>query len=116
MGRSRARVKKLASAALNADVTIDQATAVLNDLAGTIEGMDTSMADFDVTVARVNASLDEFDRLVGAIAVTLGKADNALERLNAILAAPLALADAAESVLISPVTGAVGRWLRQARR
>jgi ABC-type transporter Mla subunit MlaD len=117
-GRGRARIQKLATAALNADVTIDQAATVINDLSTIVADMDSTMSNFDETVARVNANLEEFERLLVAIAGTLEKADTALERFNTILSAPLAIVGAADSVIIAPAVGVaetIGRWF-QARR
>ncbi|WP_461168300.1 hypothetical protein [Tsukamurella serpentis] len=101
-GRGRARIRNLASAALNADMTIDQATAMLDGMAVTLENMSATMATFDETVARVNRNLDEFERLTARFSATLEKTDAALEKVNLLLAVPGTAVTAAERMLEVP--------------
>ncbi|MDF0531026.1 hypothetical protein P0W64_21030 [Tsukamurella sp. 8F] len=116
-GRGRARFQKLASAALNADVTIDQATAVVNDLSDTIRGMDSTMEAFDETLVRINRDLGDFEQLMAAIAQTTARVNAALDNVDKLLSAPAALGTAAASVLhpasdiANSAAGTVGRLL-----
>ncbi|GAA4389172.1 WXG100 family type VII secretion target [Tsukamurella soli] len=120
-GRGRARFQKLASAALNADVTIDQATTIVNDLSGTIRDMDSTMSTFDQTLVRINRDLGEFEDLLSAIARTTVRLNTALDNIDKLLAGPVAIGQAAVSVfepatkattaMAANAAGVVGRFL-----
>lgn len=57
-GRDGARIRTLANTALDADVTIDQATAMPDGLGTTMENVDRTMTDFVSTSVRMNRDLE----------------------------------------------------------
>ncbi|MYR06341.1 hypothetical protein GTV32_08430 [Gordonia sp. SID5947] len=80
----RQRIKKLAQAALNADVTVDQVEAILTDLGDvlvdmnkTIGGLDGAIDTLDGTLSRLSGTLDQVDSTV----VTMGDVVDRLERV-----------------------------------
>jgi ABC-type transporter Mla subunit MlaD len=67
----RGRIKTLANAALNADLTIEQLETVLSTLTSSlsaldnsIEGLDNSLVTFNGSLARLNETLDRLERIV----------------------------------------------------
>ncbi|WP_019203769.1 hypothetical protein [Tsukamurella sp. 1534] len=110
-GRGRTRIRNLASAAMNADVTIDQATAIIDGLGDTMQRMDATMSDFDSTLVRMNRDLDEFESLMAAIAATVARTDAAITKVNALLDVPTAALGVAGKAIAGPVdtVGALSR-------
>lgn len=86
-GTERKRLKTLAQAALNADVTVGQLEDVLGGLGDTMDELNSSLAGLNATVARLGAGLDHLDE-------TMSGLDDLARRLVA---------------LIEPVEAIVGR-------
>ena len=59
----RERIQKLAQAALNADVTVDQVDAVLAGLAETLVDLDNSTGNLDATLERFNDTINRINEL-----------------------------------------------------
>ncbi len=59
----RERIQKLAQAALNADVTVDQVDAILVGLGETLEDLNNSTGNLDTTLERFNDTISRIDEL-----------------------------------------------------
>ena len=55
------RIRKLAQAALNADVTVDQVDTILVGLSETLVDLNNSTGNLDATLARFNETIGEGD-------------------------------------------------------
>lgn len=86
-GPERRRLKTLAQAALNADVTVGQLEDVLGGLGNTMNELNSSLAGLNATVERLGDGLDHLDQ-------TMASLDDLARRLVA---------------LIEPVEAIVGR-------
>ncbi|AZG45067.1 hypothetical protein [Gordonia insulae] len=103
--QERQRFKKLAQAALNADVTVDQVESILVDLGDvlvdmnkTIGGLDGAIDTLDSTLSRLSGTLDQVDstvvamvdvvdrleRVVGRVEILVGIGEAAMRPLGAI--------------------------------
>lgn len=77
-GTERKRLKTLAQAALNADVTVGQLEDVLGGLGSTMNELNSSLAGLNATVARLGDGLDHLDE-------TMGSLDDLARRLVALI-------------------------------
>jgi len=75
----RQRIRTLAQAALNADVTVEQLEDVLDGLGGTITDLDDSLSNLNNAIARLNDGLDHFE-------ATLHRIDDLMGRLVTLVA------------------------------
>lgn len=66
-GGERNRLKTLAQAALNADVTVGQLDDVLNGLGDTMNELNSSLAGLNATVERLGNGLDHLDETMGSL-------------------------------------------------
>jgi uncharacterized phage infection (PIP) family protein YhgE len=78
----RERIKTLANAALNADLTIEQLETVLNTLTtslaaldNSIEGLDNSLVTFNGSLTRLNETLTRLERIVSLAEPVVGLVD-----------------------------------------
>jgi ABC-type transporter Mla subunit MlaD len=76
---ARQRIKSLAQAALNADVTVEQLEDVLDGLGGTITDLDDSLTNLNNAIGRLNDGLDHFE-------ATLHRIDDLMKRLVTLVA------------------------------
>ncbi|MFW0796241.1 hypothetical protein AAFP30_20680 [Gordonia sp. CPCC 205515] len=88
----RQRFKKLAQAALNADVTVDQVQGILVDLGGVLEDMDKTITGLDGgidnlngTLARMSGTLDQVDATVGAMGEVVDRLERVVSRVEALV-------------------------------
>jgi exonuclease VII small subunit len=70
----RERIKTLAQAALNADLTVEQLDTVLNTLTSSlaaldssIEGLDKSLVTFNSSLSHLNEILERLERIVALV-------------------------------------------------
>jgi hypothetical protein len=82
----RQRLKTLAQAALNADVTVGQLEAVLAELGTSLSGLNNSMGSFESTLEHLNDTLGTLDelapRLTGVVdrmEVTVGRVERIVD-------------------------------------
>ncbi len=66
-GTERKRLKTLAQAALNADVTVGQLEDVLGGLGNTMNELNSSLAGLNATVERLGTGLDHLDETMGSL-------------------------------------------------
>jgi ABC-type transporter Mla subunit MlaD len=75
----RQRIKTLAQAALNADVTVEQLEDVLGGLGDSLTDLNTSLTNLNAAVDRLNGGLDHFE-------ATLSRIDDLVSRLVTLVA------------------------------
>ncbi|MGV0625748.1 ATPase [Mycolicibacter minnesotensis] len=66
-GTERKRLKTLAQAALNADVTVGQLEDVLGGLGGTMIELNSSLAKLNVTIERLGTGLDHLEQTMAGL-------------------------------------------------
>jgi ABC-type transporter Mla subunit MlaD len=78
----RERIKTLAQAALNADLTVEQLDTVLHTLTSSlaaldssIEGLDRSLVTFNGSLAHLNETLERLERIVALAEPVVGLVD-----------------------------------------
>lgn len=67
-GTERQRLKKLAQAALNADVTVGQVDSVLSGLGETLSDLNKSTAGLDQSLDHLNETLTHLDETIARLA------------------------------------------------
>jgi ABC-type transporter Mla subunit MlaD len=89
----RQRIRTLAQAALNADVTVEQLEDVLDGLGGTITDLDDSLSNLNNAIARLNDGLDHFeatlhriDDLMGRLVTLVAPVEAIVERIDYMVA------------------------------
>ena len=75
----RQRIKTLAQAAMNADVTVEQLEDVLGGLGSTLTDLNDSLTNLNNAVDRLNGGLDHFE-------ATLSRIDDMMGRLATLVA------------------------------
>lgn len=75
----RQRIKTLAQAAMNADVTVEQLEDVLGGLGDTLTDLNDSLSNLNGAVARLDNGLDHFE-------ATLSRIDDLMGRLVTLVA------------------------------
>ncbi|ROZ83987.1 hypothetical protein [Gordonia sp. OPL2] len=90
--QERQRFKKLAQAALNADVTVDQVEGILSDLGDvlidmnkTIGGLDGAIDTLDSTLTRLSGTLDQVDSTVVAMGDVVDRLERVVSRVEALV-------------------------------
>ena len=101
----RERIKTLANAALNADLTIEQLETVLGTLTSSlsaldnsIDGLDRSLVTFNGSLARLNETLDRLERIVSLAEPVIELVDR-VENIVGVGEAAMAPLAATESAL-----------------
>ncbi len=90
----RERIKTLAQAALNADLTVEQVDTVLNNLVSSLDALDNSIANLD-------GSLEIFNNSLTYLNETLSRMEGIVDRVERIVeigetaVAPLAATETA---------------------
>ncbi|MCH5642058.1 MULTISPECIES: hypothetical protein [unclassified Gordonia (in: high G+C Gram-positive bacteria)] len=88
----RQRIRKLAQAALNADVTVEQLTTIIDDMGETIDGigdtmtgMNSTIEKLDATLTRMSGTLDQVDATVDRMADVVARLESIVARVEAIV-------------------------------
>ncbi|MDA4085811.1 hypothetical protein MHAS_02153 [Mycolicibacterium hassiacum DSM 44199] len=108
------RIRKLAQAALNADVTVEQVDAILEGLGETLEDLNRSTANLDVTLERFNDTINKINELAPRLNAVVDRMEGIVARVERIVGigetalAPLAATESA-------VRSAIDRVRRTAR-
>jgi hypothetical protein len=92
--RAQQRLRTLAQAALNADVTVGQVDAVLSGVSETLVDLNSSTGNLDATLERFNATISRIDELAS-------KLIGVVERLEAIVDRVERMVEVGEAV-VSP--------------
>jgi len=81
----RERIQKLAQAALNADVTVDQVDAVLAGLADTLEDLNNSTGNLDATLERFNDTISRINELAPRLIAVVDRLEGIVDRVERIV-------------------------------
>ena len=105
----RERIQKLAQAALNADVTVDQVDAILAGLGETLEDLNNSTGNLDATLERFNDTIGRINELAPRLNAVVDRLEGIVERVERIVGigeaavAPLAATESAVRGAINAV-------------
>jgi methyl-accepting chemotaxis protein len=105
----RERIQKLAQAALNADLTVEQVDTLLSDLGETLIGLDKSTSDLDATLERFNDTISSIDALAPRLTAMVERLEAIVERVERIVGvgeaavAPLAATESAVRGFVNAV-------------
>jgi hypothetical protein len=95
----RGRIKTLAQAALNADLTVEQVDTVLNNLTSSLDALDKSIAGLDGSLVTFNSSLTYLNDTLGRLEGIVDRVERIVE-IGETAVAPLA---ATETVIRNAV-------------
>jgi ABC-type transporter Mla subunit MlaD len=105
----RARIQKLAQAALNADVTVDQVDTILAGLAETLDDLNNSTGNLDATLERFNDTISRINELAPRLNAVVDRLEGIVDRVERIVGigeaamAPLAATESAVRGAINAV-------------
>ena len=105
----RERIQKLAQAALNADVTVDQVDALLAGLGETLEDLNNSTGNLDATLERFNDTISRINELAPRLNAVVDRLEGIVDRVERIVGigeaamAPLAATESAVRGAINAV-------------
>jgi division protein CdvB (Snf7/Vps24/ESCRT-III family) len=81
----RERIQKLAQAALNADVTVDQVDAILAGLTETLADLDNSTSKLDTTLERFNETINQINALAPRLIAVVDRLEGIVSRVERIV-------------------------------
>ena len=81
----RERIQKLAQAALNADVTVDQVDAILAGLGETLEDLNHSTGNLDTTLERFNDTISRINELAPRLNAVVDRLEGIVDRVERIV-------------------------------
>jgi methyl-accepting chemotaxis protein len=81
----RERIQKLAQAALNADVTVDQVDAILEGLGETLVDLNNSTGNLDVTLERFNETINSINELAPRLIAVVDRMEGIVARVERIV-------------------------------
>ena len=81
----RERIQKLAQAALNADVTVDQVDSLLAGLAETLEDLNNSTGNLDATLERFNDTISRINELAPRLNAVVDRLEGIVDRVERIV-------------------------------
>ncbi len=80
------RIRKLAQAALNADVTVEQVDTILEGgLSETLEDLNSSTANLDATLERFNETINQINELAPRLNAVVGRMEGIVDRVERIV-------------------------------
>lgn len=113
-GRDRGRIKKLAQAAMNADLTVGQLDGILVGLSDTIDGLDKSMVGLNSTLEHLDNTLSSLDDVTSSLGAVVNRLEAIAERVEYLLGlkdirtavgSPLAAAESAMRGAVNTLFG-----------
>lgn len=81
----RERIQKLAQAALNADVTVEQVDTILAGLAETLEDLNNSTGNLDATLERFNDTISRINELAPRLNAVVDRLEGIVDRVERIV-------------------------------
>jgi ABC-type transporter Mla subunit MlaD len=108
------RIRKLAQAALNADVTVDQIDTILAGLSETLIDLNNSTANLDATLERFNDTINRINELAPRLTAVVDRLEGIVQRVERIVGigeaavAPLAATESAVRGVINGVRRSTG--------
>src|SRR5512139_3991194 len=79
------RIRKLAQAALNADVTVEQVDTILEGLSETLDDLNNSTANLDVTLERFNDTINQINELAPRLNAVVDRMEGIVTRVERIV-------------------------------
>lgn len=83
--QERQRLRKLAQAALNADVTVEQVNDILGGLGGVLGDMDSTISTLQGTAADLDNTLARFSLTLDTVDVAIAQMGDVVDRMDAIV-------------------------------
>ena len=81
----RERIQKLAQAALNADVTVEQVDTILAGLTETLADLDNSTSKLDATLERFNETINQINALAPRLIAVVDRLEGIVARVERIV-------------------------------
>lgn len=79
------RLRKLAQAALNADVTVEQVDTILEGLSETLDDLNSSTANLDATLERFNDTINQINQLAPRLNAVVDRMERIVGRVERIV-------------------------------
>lgn len=79
------RIRKLAQAALNADVTVEQVDTILEGLSETLEDLNRSTENLDATLERFNGTISQINELAPRLIAVVDRMEGIVSRVERIV-------------------------------
>jgi ABC-type transporter Mla subunit MlaD len=79
------RIRKLAQAALNADVTVEQVDTILEGLGDTLIDLNNSTATLDATLERFNETINQINELAPRLFAMVDRLEGIVARVERIV-------------------------------
>jgi ABC-type transporter Mla subunit MlaD len=79
------RIRKLAQAALNADVTVEQVDTILVGLGETLEDLNNSTGNLDATLERFNETINSINELAPRLTAVVDRMEAIVSRVERIV-------------------------------
>jgi ABC-type transporter Mla subunit MlaD len=108
------RIRKLAQAALNADVTVDQVDTILQGLSETLVDLNNSTGNLDTTLERFNETINQINELAPRLFAVVDRLEAIVSRVERIVGigeaavAPLAATESAVRGVVNRVRRTAG--------
>src|SRR5689334_24378160 len=108
------RIRKLAQAALNADVTVDQVDTILEGLGETLIDLNNSTATLDTTLERFNETINQINELAPRLFAMVDRLEAIVQRVERIVdigeaaVAPFAATESAVRGVVNRVRRSAG--------
>ena len=108
------RIRKLAQAALNADVTVEQVDTILEGLSETLLDLNNSTGNLDATLERFNDTINQINELAPRLFAMVDRLEAIVQRVERIVdigeaaIAPLAATESAVRGVVSRVRRSAG--------
>ncbi|KAA1432110.1 ATPase [Mycolicibacter arupensis] len=102
-GTERKRLKTLAQAALNADVTVGQLEDVLDGLGGTMNELNSSLSHLNATIERLGGGLDHLEETMSSLDDLARRLVTLIEPVEAIVSRIDYLVEVGETAM-APLT------------
>jgi ABC-type transporter Mla subunit MlaD len=98
----RERIKTLAQAALNADLTVEQVDTVLNNLTNSLAALDKSIEGLDGSLVTFNGSLTYLNDTLGRLEGIVDRVERIVE-IGEAAVAPLAATETAVQKVVKTI-------------
>lgn len=95
----RQRFRKLAQAALNADVTVGQVDTILTDMGDALDGFGNTLTDLDGTMVKMEATLNHLSNTLVQVDATVDRMGEIVDRMELIVGRVEALVAIGEAAL-----------------
>lgn len=108
------RIRKLAQAALNADVTVDQIDSILEGLGETLVDLNDATGNLDATLERFNETINHINELAPRLTSMVERLEGIVERVERIVGlgeaavAPFAATESAVRGVVNKVRHTTG--------